>query len=450
MTATTSLERPPLVIEGVAGKPRRTAVRRRRPVGLDRAAPAGVSRLYVIWTLLLAALLSWRNGVYYSGGLDPTVVAKAALTVLALVLAIDAAYRAAPRSRLGLRSLLLVIAYLVATMFGAVASASIYASAVLVIRLGLVAATLVCALIAYPIATSVRTAVLSMAGVGVLLAATGIHSIRQGRLGGGLLPVNSNQLALLFGPPVIWLTWRLLQRQGPRLPQSVAFAALLGLTWLTGSRTGVVAVAVAIVLMLIQHRRLPIGAVVTLIASVPVLFYIVFYTGAVSHYVDRSGTGNVTTLNSRTIAWSAAFSAPHGFWSVWFGGGMSVKTVAVSGTYWNAQVLDSSWVSAFVQGGAVGITTMGLFAISALFAAFRSRWPYRGLLPALVIYALIRSGLENGLLDSYVLFVAMLVPTLAAEIHLPGQPSAARRRPAMSASNAQSSAPSRSSRTTAT
>jgi hypothetical protein len=387
----------------------------RQFVGAKRVRrPTSTRRLYVVWILLLASLISWRSGTYYSGGLDPTVIAKALLSVLALALGIDAAVRANPRARLGHRTMTILAVYLVATLFGADASGSLLASTVLAIRLLIVAAAICCIMIAYPLADVIRIAMVSMVVVGLACVATGLGSLAQRQVSG--TPVGPNDLARLFGPPAIWLTWRMVNG-ATRTITVVAVVGLIGLTVLTGSRTGLVALLVGVIIVLVSAPRLPVGGFLALMAVLPGLFYIVFMTGTLSHFAGRgTGTGGVTTLNSRTIAWSAAFSAPGDFWKHWFGGGLAVKTVAVSGTYWSTQVLDSSWVSAYVQGGIIGITVMGVYALTALVAALRAARPLRALLAALVVYALIRSGLENGLLDSYLLFVVMLIPSLASEV----------------------------------
>ena len=44
-------------------------------------------RLFVILSLLLVSTVAWRRGVYYSGGFDVVVAAKALLDVVALALA---------------------------------------------------------------------------------------------------------------------------------------------------------------------------------------------------------------------------------------------------------------------------------------------------------------------------------------------------------------------------
>lgn len=375
-------------------------------------------RLMTMWVLLLASLLPWRTGAYYSGGLDPTVIAKAAVGLAALGLSIEMATHRSARMQLGPRTLVLVGLYVLITLFGAFASGSLLSSGILAVRVVMVAATVALAMVSYPLAQMMRTAMVSMTLVGLASIASGLGSLSHGGQGGVLNPVTPNDIAMLFGPPTIWLLWRMLNGRTSAM-HLVVFVGLCGLTYLTGSRTGLIALLLAAFIVLVQAPKLPIGGFLGLIASLPAAYYVVFFTGTFSKFANRGGTGNVTTLNSRTIAWSAAFSAPMDAWQHWFGAGLDVKTVAVSGTYWQTQVLDSSWVSAFVQGGMVGIALLGLLALVSVVAALRAPRPARALLAALVVYALVRSGLENGLVDSYTMFVALLIPTLASELREP-------------------------------
>src|SRR3954453_18305074 len=87
--------------------------------------------LLITWILVLVSVLSWRNEAYYSGGLDAVVVAKALLSVVALVRANSAGGRARQRSSIGIRSLLIIGAYLAVTVLGGWASSALLSSAVL-------------------------------------------------------------------------------------------------------------------------------------------------------------------------------------------------------------------------------------------------------------------------------------------------------------------------------
>ena len=372
-------------------------------------------RLVLIWTMLLVGVISWRSDVYYEGGLDPVVMAKALLSMTALGLAAAAAAGATPRRPVGARTVVLVGIYLAVTLVGAWADHSPMASTVLAVRVLVIAVAVVLVVVAHPMEEVVWGLCVGMAVVGLLCVVTGAGSVASGgRLTGGLFPVNPNQIALLFGPPTIALLWRLLRGVGGTL-DVLGVLAFSAITLLTGSRTGLLALLVAVVLLVFQARPLPVGAFVASVAAIPVIGYLVISTGAVSNYFGRGGSGNVTTLSSRTIAWQSAFSTPTDFWQHWFGGGLAVKTVSVTGTYWNTQVLDSSWVSAFVQGGMLGMILLGLWSLWTLVAACRCPAPWRAFWTATVVYVIVRSLLSSGLIDAHALFVVMFVASVATE-----------------------------------
>jgi O-antigen ligase/polysaccharide polymerase Wzy-like membrane protein len=365
--------------------------------------------------MVLVGVISWRSDVYYSGGLDPVVAAKAALSLVALALAFLALSETPIRRPVGARTVSLIAVYLVVSMLGAWATGSLMSSAVLSTRVVIIGLVVILVMVAYPMADVVETLLTAMVVVGLFCSITGVGSVLGGgRLTGGLFPINSNQIALLFGPPTIALVWRLLRGAGTRL-DLVGVLVFSGLTWLTGSRTGLLALLVAIVVLVLQARPLPVGAFLACIAAVPVIAYLVISTGLVSSYFERGDAASVTTLSSRTIAWDAAFNTPKDFWQQWFGGGLAVKTVGVSGTYWDTQVLDSSWVSAFVQAGGIGIVLLGLWALTTLVAAFRMQPPWRALWTGVVVYLLVRSFLSSGMIDAHVLFVVMFVASVATE-----------------------------------
>lgn len=392
---------------------RASGIVQRRPLARATATPLQWPRvkLIVIWLLVVLALVAWRNGDYFSGGFDSVVVAKAVLSVGALVLAA----RQALTRDVGARSLCLVGTYVAVATLGGWARGSLFSSVVLSMRVVLVAAIVLLVLMAYPAVEAAKTLFAAMATVGLVSAAAGIGTfLSGGRLHGGILPLNSNQLALLFGPAALGLVWRLLhgKRRGHDVPLLVL---LVGLTWLTGSRTGLAALALATLLIVARARRLPVAGFLTLVAAVPALVYVIVSTSAVTKYFGRGGTSNVSSLNSRTIAWQAAFTTPTGFWQHWLGGGFAEQTIAVTGTYWNQQVLDSSWVSAYVQAGILGITLLGLWSVVTLVTAFRTPKPLRSLWAALVLYTLISSVLMSGLIDSQILFVVMFLAAVASE-----------------------------------
>ncbi len=372
-------------------------------------------RMYAVWTILFVSLLPWRTRVFYSGGTDPTVVAKAALTLVAMLVA-SVRNPHVGRIALGPRSVVLVAVYVVASGVGGWAAGAGAPSGVLAIRVAIVAATVVLAVRAVGIDEAAKTAMFSMCAVGFVIGAAGLPTFAaSGRLSGGILPLNPNDLAMLFGPPTIWFLWKLFRGNAP-VRYGAAVILLLGASWMTGSRTGMVALVAAALVVLIATPNIPRPALLSVVLAVPFAFYMLKYTSIISTFVGRNGTGNVSTLNSRTIAWSAVLNSNPDFSHLWFGGGFSTKVVAVAGQFWESQVVDSSWISAYIQAGLIGIIVLALWSITSLISAFRSGPDCRALWAGLVVFALIRSGLQSGLIDSAVLFVVMLLPSIALDL----------------------------------
>lgn len=379
----------------------------------------------VAFLLLVTSLLAWRFGIYYAGGLDPVVVGKAAVGLAGLAIAWSSA-PAGVFDRLRPRTVIIVGAYLAVSMIGAVASGDVISSAVLAARVAIVLATVALLVTSFSPQVLLRSVATSMTAIGVVLAVSGMPTylsgggsqLTAGRLAPGLIPVSPNQLALLFATPILVLVWRVTQGRARGWHLGL-LGVLFGLTLLTGSRTGLLSLAMGLAIVLVLAPRLNLGILATIALGVPATFFVAFFTAALSGYFGRGGTQNLTTLNSRTIAWEAAFSSGRDFFTHWFGGGLAVKTVTVAGAYWDAQVLDSSWVSTFVQAGMLGLVLLGLWSAGTLWRAARDRTPYRRLWLAMSAYAVLRSILETGLLDAYVLFVLMLVPALVGDLRVP-------------------------------
>jgi hypothetical protein len=381
-----------------------------------------------VWTMLIVSLLTWRKGAFYNGGLDPVVAAKALLVFIGLAISLNLMRRLGPRHVIGVTSVCLVSSYLVVTLIGSLAQGSPFASLILAIRVGLVAVTVACLVVTCTTDTVLSTFTNALTGIAVLLAVTGTTG-GESRLQGRLLPVSPNQLALLLGPPIILSLWRLLQGRARRFEVPLVTVLLL-LALATGSRTSLLGLLLAVFILVVMAPTVGTATFLGATVGAPALFYLVAFTPLASHYVNREGQGKITTLNSRTIAWQSAFAGGKSFWENWFGGGLAIKTVAVTGSYWQTQVLDSSWVSAYVQAGVLGMILLGLWALATVWRSATSPLPHRSVLLAMAAYVLVRSFLENGLLDAYALNVLMLVPALLAEarpVHPPGD--AAQRSP---------------------
>jgi hypothetical protein len=137
-------------------------------------------------------------------------------------------------------------------------------------------------------------------------------------------------------------------------------------------------------------------------------------SGVLTGFLERDGTG-VSTLESRFVAWDAAGSWADSLWQLAFGGGLSMKIIQVEGQWWNEQPLDSSWVSALVQTGVVGVTVAALWVIWVLHGSLRAPRPQRALYLGLLVFLVGRSLVESGLFDATPAFLAFFALSLLAE-----------------------------------
>ncbi len=395
------------------------------PAATSRGDRAVVATPLLVLVLLVVSLLPWRYLVFYSGGVDPVVLGKAAVGAAALALACLTT-PVGVLDRIRPRTMVLVTLYLMVGLGGALAAGGITASAILAVRVLMVAVTVLLVVASYPPAVLVNSLGVATGGIGLVLAISGLPNliagtgppITAGRLAPQLIPVGPNELALLVGVPTLILVWRM--TWGVAKGWHLAFLALfLGITWLTGSRTGLLALAVAVVLLVALSPRIKLGTLATALAAIPALFFVVAYTATLSGFFGRGGSENLLSFSSRTVAWQSAFSAPRDFYAHWLGEGLAVKTVAVHDAYATSQVLDSSWVSTYVQTGLLGVVLLALWVVGTLVATVRAPSPLGRLWLALAVFALVRSFLATGLLDTYVLFVVMLVPALQVDLRRP-------------------------------
>lgn len=379
----------------------------------------------VISALLVISLLPWRYLVFYSGGVDPVVIGKAAVGAAALGFACLAA-SSRVLDQIRPRTTVLITLYLAVSFGGAAAAGSVTTSAILAVRVAMVAVTMMLLVVSYPPATLVHSLAAAMGAIGLVLGVSGLPDliagtgppITAGRLAPALLPVGPNELALLVGVPILVLAWRM-TTGGARGWHLCLVLVFLGVTFLTGSRTGLFALALTVILLVLMAPRINLGTLATMVLAVPAIFYMLAFTATVSGFFGRGGTENVLSFSSRTVAWQSVFSTPRSFYAHWLGDGLAVKTVAVNGPYTTSQVVDSSWVSTYVQAGVIGTVLLAIWVVGTLVGSVRAPAPYGRLWLALAAFALVRSFLATGLLDTYVLFVVMLVPALQVDLRRP-------------------------------
>lgn len=369
----------------------------------------------LVCLLLVISTITWRGGVYFSGGLDPVVVAKAVVSMLALLLAL--AIRAQVKQTYPLRvySLGLLGSYVAVGTLGAIAAGSPVASTVLGIRLCMLAVTVYLLLRCFPSIRVLRDLMIAMMAVGGIAVLTGLPAVLSGeRLRGVFPPLHPNEIALLAAVPMLGIIWRCLHRRGNAWLLMMA-GALLGVLWLTGSRTSLVAALAALVLMLVLSRPIRAAAAIVVVLCIPLMFYLAFFTATLAGFLERGGAENVVTLNARTIAWSAALSFPETDWARWLGSGLAQRKIPVEGQYWDVQGLDSSWVSALVQTGLIGLAIAVLWAVLVTIGALRAPSDTSSLLAPIALFLLVRSVLESGLLESSVAFCTWMMVSIICE-----------------------------------
>lgn len=384
--------------------------------GGPNAVPDRTGLALFICLLVVVASVSWRQKVYFDGGLDPVVVAKAGVIALALLLAIHARLSTRDPHPIGVRSLVFLTAYLVVSTFGGWASGDGLSAAIVATRVAMIGAVAYLCLRAFRTEVALRSLFIAMAVVGAVAVVTGILGLGAAttRLQGGFPPLTPNEIALLCGAPALALIWRNLCHAGRRWDLAWTLLLLAGVV-ASESRTGLAALVAAICLMLVQARRLRPGVVAAVVAACGGVMYVLLTTNVVSAYFERADQNSVATLNSRTIAWSAALDLPQDAYAWWMGGGLALKRIPVQGQYWTDQGLDSSWVSAWVQGGMICVLLLACWILSAFVASWRTPAPLRMLITGVLLFQMLRSFLESGLIDGTPSFFLFLIMSMLAE-----------------------------------
>lgn len=396
---------------------------RSRPLPSTSPNPTGITQIlfrhrrdiaaFCIWLLVLASVVSWRRGVLYSGGLDSTVVLKAVIAVVALAAAFLFWRTSAVRRPLSLLPAVIVGLIVVISVVGAFTLGAVVPNAVLAVRIVILGATALLVLAGASTETAVATLLAAMAAVGLFAAVTGIGSIRHtgtqaGRLGGGIPALEPNELASLLLPPAIGLL-ALLMRRGLRLWPVLGVVVLAVLIGFTGSRTALAMLLIGALVALFVSGRVKRVVVIGVVVGLAALVALLSVTPLLSALVLRGeGISRLLSLNSRTIAWNAVLALPKDEASWWLGHGLSMKSIHVTHQYWATQVFDSSWFSSLAQDGVLGTVLLAVFAIGTLVLVVRSR-PARPWALPLVVTLLIRSVVENGLIDSSATFVLFFI-----------------------------------------
>jgi len=374
-------------------------------------APARPWSVYLTFLILVGASIPWRAKSYYTGGVDPVVVAKAALSVLGLGTAYLVGVRR-PVLPVQAAPLLFVSAYLACTVLGAWSAGTLIASTIVAVRVMILVSAVLVLRSRFSGPTLVSAMILAMATYGVVGAISGVPSW-DGRLGGGFPPLHPNELALFCGVVALFCLAKMtVGREHGRdlVVLGVAVVVLLA----TQSRTPVAALAVAALLLMVRVQQVRLRTLVLALVVAPVAAAVLIGTGAVVSFLARDqDASQITTLSNRTIAWRAALSPAVEPWTHWLGAGLSTKRIPVPGQFWSQQILDSSWISALVQGGLLGVGVCALWVCHTVVAVNRRTNEGRVLHLAVLAFLVLRSFLESGLFDATTAFLLFFTLTVA-------------------------------------
>lgn len=367
---------------------------------------------HLVWVLVVAASIPWRTDTFYEGGADPVVIAKAGLSLVALGISAWAAFRAPHRYPLPATPVLLLLVYVAVTLVGGLANDAIVPSAVVAVRVAILAAA-VCLLAVTTPAFQLFRALIQVLGISVALSALSGMPSYSGRLSGVMPPMVHNLLAMLTCIVAIWLLSKILTGKDT-FWELFGLGGCLLVIFLTGSRTSLGAFAAAAAAMVLRMTALRMRTVALIALSLPVVTFIVLGTNLLQEVLTRGGNEDVGSLSNRTIAWNAAFSMERDGWQTWFGQGLAQKKISVPGQWWDTQMLDSSWVSALVQGGYLGTAVVILLATITLLRALFGPRQDGPLWFGLAFYLVFTGFLESGLFDGTVQFMVFLVAALGA------------------------------------
>jgi hypothetical protein len=220
-------------------------------------------------------------------------------------------------------------------------------------------------------------------------------------------------VALLSSVIAIWLLAKVLMAKDS-LWELAALGGVFIVVVMTGSRTGIAALGAAGAAMILRMTALRMRSVSIIVLSFPPLTYLLLGTTLIASVFTRGGSEDLSNLSNRTIAWEAAGDMDRDGWQRWFGQGLAQKEISVPGQWWDTQMLDSTWVSALVQGGYLGLATVVLLMLLALTHALFAPRAVGAAWFGLLVYLALGGFLESGLFDGTVQFLVFLVAALGA------------------------------------
>lgn len=395
------------------------AVREAAPVGRRRRLPVGP---YVVFLILIGGTIPWQSKSYYEGGFDAIALAKALLVLFALGCAVLVAF-GRPVRELRASPLIFLLLYLGCSAIGAWSTGDLIPSMVIVVRVLLLATTVIVLARVFDGQLLLGSLIAALATIAAVGAATGIPSLAEGRLRGGLPPLHPNELASTCAVVMLWCFWKILSGLDTWFHLG-ALVAAFAIMMATASRTPWIAMAVAAIFLVLRTRSIRIRTIVVGVIALPAAWWVVAGTDLMRNLLFREEeqASNLTTLSNRTIAWEAALAPKSSPWLTWFGGGLQLKRINVAGQYWNQQILDSSWISALVQAGFIGLALCAAWVLFGMFGTIHSPVGLRALQLALLVYLTLRGFLESGLFDASTAFLLFFTAVMTIPLRSPTAP----------------------------
>jgi hypothetical protein len=371
---------------------------------------------YLVFLILIAATVPWRRNNYFEGTFDFVVLAKAVLSLMglmiAVVLRVGRSRRPVPAS-----SSVFLMLYVVCTLLGSWGLASAMASAIIALRVVILAAAIITLSTIYEGYRLVASLVMALGTYAVVGAITGLANLESGRLSGGFPPLHPNELASMAAVVAIYCFWKIIIGND-KLTHVISMLLALLCLYAAGSRTAMAALAVSSLLLLAHMRALRPRTLLILLLVVPGALWLLLSKNLLFSLLYRNqGTDELVTLSNRTIAWHAALSPQESQWHQWLGHGLARKIIEVSGQWWRYQVLDSSWISTLVQGGIIGLVLCVVWILHSLRRVSHAEPLLRGLFRAVILYFALRGLLESGLFDASVSFLVLFTTMLATPVY---------------------------------
>lgn len=238
-----------------------------------------------------------------------------------------------------------------------------------------------------------------LAAVALVGLVAGVSPLREGRLYGYLPPLHPNILAGAVAVAIVVTVHRwAAQNRAGGLPPLLALPIQAVALVLTGSRTAFVACAVGCAVTLCTGNARRRGRLV--LWSVACLANAALLVGFADHldFSPREAyeSGSLGD-NIRSRAWSSAVELPRSTSELLLGEGLDVKVVPVVDPFHgNVQVIDSTWVSAYVEGGVLGtaLLTGALIAVAVSTVRFRGT-VLSGVLALLAVQSVAESTLND-------------------------------------------------------